>query len=49
MQYAPVNYPARYASHQLGVRDRVKVRRQVGIDDLTVTRIDELVHALNRL
>ena len=44
MQQAPVHDPARDRSHELGVRDRVEVAAEIGVDDFPVSGVDEAVH-----
>ena len=44
----PVYNPARYRFHQLEVRNVVKVRGQIRVDDVRVTRSQQVMHLLNR-
>lgn len=49
MQHRPVRYPTRNRTHQLRMRDRVEVLRQVGIDHLDETCLQTFVYGPDSL
>ena len=48
MQHVPVNYPARHRGEKFRVWNRVKIRGEIRVDDLRMTRIEQAVHLLDR-
>ena len=48
-QHAPVRHLLAHQGHQAVMRDRVEVAFQIGIDDVRVARLEQLVHSTQRV
>ena len=49
MQHMLVDDSPRYTLQQLGMRNRIEVFRQIGVNDIRVTLIQQLIYFLNRI
>jgi len=49
MRHLPIDDPRCHTLHQPGVRNRVKVLRQIRVHDIRISRSQQFIHFLNRI